>query len=298
MVPVLNTADILSAIPKVEWLGAPRKGGQKVVFPCKIGGAKYALKLLIPGDVPEDSDWESERCLDEVTARARREVEIMGQCRSPHLVKLGPLPLATCKIGSVELIYFTEEWIEGSDLGEVLKSTSTLSIVELVRLGQHITNAIKELWSLAKIHRDIKPGNIMRRDSSGDFVLLDMGLAFDLQDESLSVYGAVPGTQIFFSPEQAEFAKKRQLDFRSDLFSLGIVLYCLSTGRHPFWSHGMSSQAAIAAIQGAAPPPPSSIQSSIPPKLDQLILRLLEKKPHLRYRTCDQLLSALADIPL
>ena len=295
--PRLTAADIQAVIPEVEEIGTPSKGGQKVVYPCKIDGESYALKCMLADPTGDSPDAETSiDAFDEVTARARREVEIMRQVDSPHLVKLGPLPLTQAEIADQNVIYFTEEWIDGDDLRELLKTKGVFSIADVIALGQQVTDAVECLWSLAKIHRDIKPGNIMRR-ATGEFVLLDMGLAFDLEDVSLSAAGQVPGTMIYFSPEQTEFTKKRQMDFRSDLFSLGIVLYEAATGQHPFWSLGMNSHQALANILARAPDPPSSHRPEMPAELDELIIRLLAKRPHLRYRTCAKLKTALDAIP-
>lgn len=299
--PNLTEADVQGAIAGIEAIDAPLRGGQKLVFPCTISGQQCALKVMLTnqsgpeGGSPEDASFEG---LDEVTARARREVEIMGRCDSPHVVKLGPLPLTAADIRGQSVVYFSEEWIDGRDLKAIIRDDGPLPLTQVVNLGKHVTEAVGVLWSLAKIHRDIKPGNIMRRDATGDFVLLDMGLVFDLRDVSLTPAGLLPGTWMYFSPEQAEFANKRQMDFRSDLFSLGIVLYEAATGRHPFWEHGMSAPETLSRILGSSAVGPSAHRSEIRPEMDEVILRLLAKRPHLRYRTCADLIAALDAIPL
>ena len=293
--PELTIEDISEKIPGVKDIGQQCEGGQKIVFPCTIADERYALKVMLTnplasGEISEDISTD---IFDEVTARARREVEIMSQCNSPHIVKIGPLPLTAAEIRGQSVIYFTEEWIEGQDLRTIIRNEDYLPLVQVLQLGKHITNAVKVLWSMAKIHRDIKPGNIMRRDVDDEFVLLDMGLAFDITDMSLTRLGVVVGTPIYFSPEQTNFTIKRQMDFRSDLFSLGIVLYEAATGRHPFWTPGRTSQEALAGILAVTPSPPSVIRPEIPVQLDEVIMRLLAKRPHMRYRTCDQLVDAL-----
>ena len=164
-----------------------------------------------------------------------------------------------------------------------------------MRLGMHVADAIEALWTYKKIHRDIKPGNIMRRASNGDFVLLDMGLVFDLNDESWSV-GPV-GTPIYFSPEQMDFASRRQvLDFRSDFFSLGITLYQLATGTHPFTPNAQNTWDVMNNIKNKQPPTPHDLQSGIPQSLSDIIMRLLGKRPALRYRRISMLRNALAKV--
>lgn len=236
--------------------------------------------------------------LDDVTARAQREVETMQQCSTPHLVRMGPIGLTVGTIGTNHILFFTEELIEGLDLRVHLRDRGPLSVDELVRLARHMAEAIQALWQLVKIHRDIKPGNIMRRDSNGEFVLLDMGLVFDLQDESLSL-GPV-GTPRYFSPEQVDFMNRRSvMDFRSDLFSLGIVLYEMATGRHPFITpSALSTWDIVGNIRGMQPQPLSSLRTDIPQELNDIILRLLAKRPALRYRSIELLQRALDQVRL
>ncbi len=201
--------------------------GQKLVFSGVIEGNRYALKFMKPNPQLTGDGSLTER-LDDVTVRAQREVETMGQCQTPYLVKIGPIGLETVGTDGEPIIYFSEEFIEGENLKQYLQSNGRLSASDLVRLGHQMSEAIDSLWQHRKIHRDIKPGNIMKRSSNGDFILLDMGLVFDFENESISL-GPV-GTRIYFSPEQMDFANRRQImDFRSDLFSLGIVMYEMYT---------------------------------------------------------------------
>ncbi|MDD5005876.1 MAG: serine/threonine-protein kinase [Candidatus Omnitrophica bacterium] len=282
----------------VAVMGKPAKGGQKIVFPIKINDELFAIKFMlvnIPQSV-EDEEGQIRILIDEVTARARREVKVIEKCQSPYLVKLGPIPLTSLDYKGQTLLYFTEQFIEGVDLRNIIIKKQKLSIKEIIRLGRNITEAIRVLWMCAKIHRDIKPGNIMRSKQSGDFILLDLGLVLDLLDESLSKTGIVPGTLMYLSPDQIDLARKRQMDFRSDIFSLGVVLYEAATGHHPFMTGVNNPTDIIAKILDSKPPSPISLRSDLPIELDNIIMRLLAKKPHLRYSTCKQLDEALAAV--
>lgn len=301
--PTLNETDVLNLVPGIGEVSAPCRGGQKLVFRCKISGQFYALKIMLtnPSVAQPVSGDQTMEVFDEITARARREVQIIGACDSPYLVRLGPLQLTHAHLRNQDVVYFTEEWIKGQDLRTILAQSGPLPIPEVVQLAEHITSAIKTLWSHKAIHRDVKPGNIMRRtpqSGQATFVLLDMGLVFDMDDISLTIPGLVPGTMLYFSPEQTQFQKKRQMDFRSDLFSLGIVLYEAATAHHPFWASGMSSRDAVIGMLSNNPEHPTRHRSDIPLELEEIILRLLAKQPHLRYRTCDDLLRALARVPI
>jgi serine/threonine-protein kinase len=178
----------------------------------------------------------------------------------------------------------------------MLKTSGPLSGDEVVRLGLDITDAVKSLWDLGKVHRDIKPGNVMRREESGDYVLLDAGLAFDIVGDSLS-QGLLVGTLAYFSPEQFDYTSRRSgLDFRSDMFSLGATMYEAATGKHPFWEPGVNSAKLHSRIMLPKPPPPSTLIANFPSALDDIILRMLGKSQHLRFRTCDRLIQALREV--
>jgi eukaryotic-like serine/threonine-protein kinase len=318
--PNLTTTDAQSIVAQAQNIGTAMRGGQKQVFPCDLNGTRYVLKFLLIGDAPiasaaaplqpnppgavatnavatasagttDPADSDDEDFLDEVTSRAMRELAIMREAQSNYLVRPGPIPLTEVTHGGKRLLYFAEEFIEGVDLTSLIRNR-TINVSDVYSLGLHITEAIKVLWSFAKVHRDIKPANIMRRND-GSFVLLDFGLALDLTDESLTKSGLVVGTLPYFSPEQLDFALKRQLDFRSDLFSLGIVMYEAATGVHPFWQPGMSQSGLIGNITSLAPPAPDSLINQFPKVLSDIIMRLLNKQPHMRFRNCDLLIRDL-----
>ena len=297
--PTLTTADVSSVLPEAQNVVHVGDGGQKRVFRAEIGGITYAIKFMRPTvqQVATSEVAEDVSLVDDVTARATREVETLGQCHTPYLVKPGPIGLTTADVKGERLLYFTEEFIDGEALNTYLQTNGTLNPRELVALGTHITLAIQELWTLSKIHRDVKPGNIMRRRISGDFVLLDMGLVFDLDDRSFSL-GPV-GTVAYFSPEQMDFKNRRSiLDFRSDTFSLGIVLYQMATGQHPFVGGAANSWEVLTNIQTLLPTPPKQLRADLPDALNSIILRLLGKRPSLRYRSSKMLLDALRNVAI
>ncbi|OPX86926.1 MAG: Serine/threonine-protein kinase PknB [Pelotomaculum sp. PtaB.Bin104] len=296
--PAITETDVEIIIPGCKVVGDRCNGGQKVVFPCLINEKKYAIKfMLVNLDIlAEDNPEITTGILDEITARALREVEIMRKCDSPYLIKLGPVELQRVSYNDQIIILFSEEWVEGEDLSRELARTNVLQIMDVIKLGIQITSAIQELWSHSKVHRDIKPGNILHCSNSGDFLLLDMGLAFDLSDKSLTAFGQIPCTRTYVSPEQLNIAKKRSMDFRSDLFNLGIVMYESITGEHPFYKIGMSDMDIFSNVISYDPPPPSSLRRGISNELNDLIIRLLGKNPHFRYRSCEQLIVALKRI--
>ncbi|MGG3888608.1 serine/threonine-protein kinase [Metabacillus fastidiosus] len=272
------------------------KGGQKTVYKCKINGELFALKFC---DITDSNNNEankdhenndSEQSENSVLSRAKREIDIMDKVDTPTLVKLGPIGLQIVDYKDKTLLYFSEEFIEGKDLHNIIQETP-LSIEDSIELAINITTAIDNLWSISMVHRDIKPKNIMRREN-GQFVLLDTGIAFDIQGETLTAAFSLIGSPIYMSPEQLS-GLRRELDFRSDLFLLGIVLYEAVTGTHPFFQSGLNTYQIVANITNNKLVPISTHVQDIPKKFERIIMRLLAKEPHLRYKSCEQLLKQL-----
>lgn len=292
-VPQLTIEQVQAVIPFAADIQEVDRGGQKIVFSGILDGRKYALKFMAPK--PSQVGGQNSEFLDDVTSRAQREVETMEQCSTPYLVCMGPIGLNTTNIAGDLIIYFSEEFVDGENLRSYLQSNGVFSVSELIRLAFQMSEAIKEIWKFSKIHRDIKPGNIMRRRENGDFVLLDMGLVFDLQDESLSVYPV--GTPLYFSPEQMDFNNRRTImNFRSDLFSLGIVIYETATGKHPFTEGARITREGLKNVANSTPCSPRELRPELSKKLSDIIMRLLAKRPALRYRSIELFQRALREV--
>lgn len=198
MTPRLKAEDVCLIIPECQVLGKAMRGGQKIVFPCKIHEEKYAVKFILLQeliDKDEDEDSTDSSDIEEIRSRAQRELSIMKKVSSNNLIKMGAIDLTHIEYNNQDLLYYSEEWIEGKDLGTVLKENVYLPVDRVVKLGIDIAQAINQIWEETKnVHRDIKPQNIMQRASDGSYVLLDLGMAFDLADKSLTKIGYVPGT--------------------------------------------------------------------------------------------------------
>jgi serine/threonine protein kinase len=299
----VNAAIVDQHLPQfapTEYLGS---GGQKRVFKCDYEEETWALPLILVSDDPKqslnDDDSDFGFSSDQVIARLRREIAIMRKCDSPHLVKMGPIDVSPIEIDNLSILYFLEEFIEGDDLKQIIAQGRT-TVEEIKKVGIHVATAINDLWNCDPshqiIHRDLKPANVMRRADTGDYVVLDVGLAFDVLDKSISLPGQVPGTTLYFTPDQLDTAKKRQMDYRTDMFALGVILYEAATGKHPFYTSGMSTVDLFKSILHAKPKPVRDLRSDLPDELTEIIMRLLAKKAHLRYRTCEALLDALNQV--
>ncbi len=166
-------------------------------------------------------------------ARVGREVTAMVRCKHPSISVLYACDLE--KIDGQTYCWLLEEYLAGGTLGDKLTARGVLPIGEVKRLGTIFISALDYLRSMSLVHRDIKPENIMFRADGVTPVLVDFGLVRDLGDESLTQTWMLqgPGTPFFAAPEQLQ-NKKELIDWRTDQFSLGIVLGVCGFGRHPF----------------------------------------------------------------
>lgn len=297
--PQLNAEDVARISPDIRNVRPLAQGGQKAVLSCEIEGEPYVIKLLLVEESARGNGQSAAPVADrlsEVTSRALREISTMEQIKTPTLAKLGPIRLTPILINGQQLLYYTEEKINGKDLRTLLDERGVLTIDEIKCLGCDIATAINSLWQIQRIHRDIKPGNVMLRYDTRGFVLLDMGIVFDLGDISLTPTPYIMGTVGYHSPEQLFYEGRRSLDFRSDLFSLGVVLYEASTGINPFTCNCTNREQIISNTSRLNPQRPSSIRAGIPDSLNEIILRMLSKQPHLRYNSCDELMNRLRSV--
>lgn len=288
--PNVLRAEITIHFPDLVDVGEPLEGGQKLVFPCTIRARRYVLKLMLSAEAEPDEESDANTLADEALARAQREVAILRDCDSPHLPKLGPLEMCFRDINGQHVIAFSEEYVNGENLHQILEREESLTPREIIRLARHINAAIAELWKFGKIHRDIKPSNIMRQHESGIYVLLDPGIAFDVNATSLTAPGALARTPGYIAPEMLNPDGKREGDCRADHFLLGIVMYECATGIHPFtMGRNLTEEEIIRNIMNARPPAARDLNPRMPEALSKVIERLLQKRRHARFRNCTQL---------
>ena len=281
-------------IPSVDKAELVQLGGQKAVYKAAINGQTFALKLIAL-DPQANFSESAEPDLSMTVERARREVRILEKVDVPVLASVGPLSMSTVQLGNVSWIYFTEEWIEGRTVRDMIRG-KMLSPVQVSRLGVDLIQATCWLSSHGLVHRDIKPANVMWANDRGRFVLLDPGIALDLYGPSLTPLAVSVGTIAYLSPEQTNPFRKRSLDFRSDLFSVGIVMYEAALAEHPFMTADTTPSQVVAGILKNNPQSVAERREGFPPILSDLISRLLGKAPHLRYRTCERALVAMEQV--
>ena len=235
-------------------------GGMGVVFKARdaVLDRWVALKVLSPQLALND------------TARRRFEREARAAAAIVH-----PNVVAILHVDAQHAPpYFVMEWIAGESLQQRLNRVGRLPVSEVIAIGRQIALGLAVAEERGIVHRDIKPSNIMLADNGNRVALTDFGLALVATEASLTHSGLIAGTPQFMSPEQAAGAK---VDHRSDLFSLGSVLYALLSGVAPFRAE--QPLAVLRQITTDSAPALHEIDPEIPEMLIELINRLHKKDP-------------------
>jgi serine/threonine protein kinase/Flp pilus assembly protein TadD len=179
--------------------------------------------------------------------------------------------------------YITMEYVEGQDLKRLIRQTSQLAIPTALSIVKQICEGLAEAHKLGVVHRDLKPNNIMI-DDDGNARIMDFGIARSLKAKGITGSGVMIGTPEYMSPEQVE---AKEIDQRSDIYSLGVLLYEMTTSRLPFeadtpFAVGMKHK-------GEAPKDPKEFNNQIPEELSHVILKCLEKDKEQRYQRAEDL---------
>lgn len=232
--------DVPPAFPEFA-VHLPRvgKGGDKVVYRIDHGGADLALKILM--DPVDDDAEEFEQAIPDEGApagaeRFRRELQGMATTDCPHIIKAVHEPQLRV-IGRGNHVWYSEPYLAGGTLFDRMKS-GPLPPDEVHDLARCLFMAVEAMWGGTSpfVHRDIKPKNI-GYTADGTVVLIDLGVALFTQMTSITSSSVVgPGTNIYAAPEQFDIRRLATIDFRTDLFQIGIVLVECLTGKHPFKS--------------------------------------------------------------
>jgi eukaryotic-like serine/threonine-protein kinase len=189
------------------------------------------------------------------------------------------------------LPYLAMEFIPGETLQQRLDRVGPLEVPEILRIGQQIAKGLAAAHAMDLIHRDIKPANVLIETSPQDHVkITDFGLARAANDASLSCSGAVVGTPMYMSPEQA---RGESFDHRADLFSLGSVLYVMATGRPPFRAN--NTPAVLRRVVEDQPRPIREVIPEVPEWLCGIVAKLHAKDPVARFQTAREVADLLAD---
>jgi serine/threonine protein kinase/Tfp pilus assembly protein PilF len=257
----------------IEELG---KGGMGKVYKVldKEVNEKIALKLLNP-EVAAD-----EKTID----RFRNELKFARKIGHRNVCRMYDL---SREEGTH---YITMEYVPGEDLKSTIIRVGQLSVGKAIFIAKQVCEGLAEAHRIGVVHRDLKPQNIML-DKEGNARIMDFGIARSLKAKGLTGAGVMIGTPEYMSPEQAEV---KEVDQRSDIYSLGVILYEMVTGRVPF--EGETPLNIAMKHKSEAPRNPKEINSQIPEDLSRVILRCLEKDKEKRYQRAEAVLSELANI--
>jgi len=257
----------------VEKLGTGGMGNVYRVEDSKIH-EDIALKLIRP-DIAADK-----KTID----RFSNELKLARKIRHKNVCQMFDL-------GEAEGTHFiTMEYVTGEDLKSFLRRSKQLSIPTAISIAKQVCEGLMEAQKLGIIHRDLKPSNIMI-DKNGNARIMDFGIARSVKEKGITGAGVMIGTPEYMSPEQAE---TKEVDNRTDIYSLGVILYEMVTGQLPF--EGDTPLSIAMKHKGETPKDPRELNAQISLDLSQLILKCLQKEKANRYQDAKELCSELERI--
>ncbi|HEX6207747.1 MAG TPA: Stk1 family PASTA domain-containing Ser/Thr kinase [Actinomycetota bacterium] len=249
------------------------EGGMAKVFlgTDRVLGRTVAVKVLSP-QYAEDQQF---------VARFRREAQAAAALNHPNIVSV----FDTGSTGNVH--YIVMEYVEGRTLQDTLREESRLTPERSIEIGEAVAKALSAAHAKGLVHRDIKPGNIMIT-REGQVKVMDFGIARATTSDTVTQTAAVLGTAAYLSPEQAQ---GETVDHRSDIYSLGVVLYEMLTGRQPFTGDSPVSIAYRHVTED--PTPPSRLNPDVRESLDAIVMTSMAKAPGDRYQSAQELIDDL-----
>jgi len=264
----------LPSIGRFKILEELGSGSQGVVYKAEQLGTKrtVALKVIREGAFASRAE----------RRRFENEVQLASQLKHPNIVSVFECGRDRGRE------YFAMEYAEGLPLDTYL-SNQTLTVEQTVRLLLQVCDGVKYAHQRGVIHRDLKPGNVVV-DAQGQIHVLDFGLAKRVADESdiptggVTQPGAFAGTWYYASPEQVQ-GDSAVVDVRSDVYTLGVILYEALTDTYPYPVDGESREKIRQHILNTTPMRPSTIRGDIGDDLDTILLRALQKDPERRYQS-------------
>jgi len=208
------------------------------------------------------------------------EASLAGKLSHPHIVGIYDA------VADDEASYIVMEYVDGTTLEQYARHDTLLPVQRIVEITYKCARALEYASNQGVIHRDIKPANILIAGGS-DIKISDFGAALTQSADTTQVSGI--GSPAYMSPEQV---KEQHLTHQTDMFSLGVVMYQMLTGQSPF--RGANNYNIIYQIINVDPPPPIAVRPDIPPRIDAIVMRALQKDTERRYQTWDEFARDLA----
>jgi serine/threonine protein kinase len=254
-------------------------GGMGVVFQAEdpMLERKVALKVMLPNQAADESGRQ----------RFLREAKTAAAFEHDNIVRI-------YQVGEDRGVPFIAmEFLKGESLDDRLKRGELMTLKQVVRIGKEAALGLAAAHKHNLVHRDIKPANLWLEEGTDRVKILDFGLARAASGDNanLTQSGVIIGTPAFMAPEQAN---GKTVDGRTDLFSLGCVMYRMCTGELPF--QGTDTLSTLMEVASHDPKPPAEIDSVVPKPLSRLIMKLLAKLPHERAASATEVAEVLAEL--
>jgi serine/threonine-protein kinase len=270
--------------PAYEMEGEIGRGGMAIVYRARDVRLKRGVAVkLLPPDLAFRAD---------IRSRFLREAETAARLSHPNIV---PIYAVDERDG---LVYFVMSLVQGGSVGDRLRRAGAMSVVETRRILREVADALAYAHASGVVHRDIKPDNILLDADSGRALVTDFGIARATSDDGegprLTATGAAIGTPAYMSPEQC--AGDREIDGRSDLYSLGTVTYQMLAGEPPFT--GGNTPSIMMRQVTERPVRLRQRRADVPDDLDRIVMRLLEKDPANRFPNGQSLVATLDGEPV
>lgn len=283
----LSDEAICAAFPEYAFT-FPRigMGGFKVAYRATTGATEVALKILRPPVSPESTEFDPELPGE----RFSRELLAMRSSKSPHIVQTIQAP-ETRQIGELHYVWYAERFLSGGTLKELLQREKTLVPSVVASIGRQLLTAVAHMWNEYRYcHRDIKPGNIAF-DSQGLVVLVDLGTVLFRDLDDMTQSGALaPATPSYAAPEQYILRKHTEVDFRTDLYQVGVVLLECIMGSNPLRFGGAAAANNLDSLSEA-----TLAEYGLPAGLRRTIPRLVAYHQSRRFRTPEAALDSLGE---
>lgn len=299
IIPHPKAEEIQKIIPSYKEIELIGDGGFKTVYKalCEDGPEVVKVIALPPGDGQKK---EIQQYRDECIKRAFREINVLGICDNYFIVKLGTLEQKLVQIGNIDYVIYSEEFLDGSDLSKLIEAKGELpGEGECRLLFKCLLLAIEHLWTKPQqfIHRDIKPHNVIKLDNEiRPFVLLDLGITFSLADTALTFNAherLPPATFKYIAPEMANPNFRKNLDYRSDLYSSALTVFEYAAQVHPLARSGDDPFQSMSRAVREPPKPLKRFRNDFSSGFCILIDQLLKKKPSLRPANIRRLISLM-----